>query len=276
MATNPAALSSNVSSGFTTANQNTERWFYAAMALLFVAVALTGFIPASIEKVGLVQAGRRPPFPWFMHVHAIVMGIWLSLLLAQSLLVARGQVAMHRRLGVASFVMVPLIVAMMCVMTVGGLIGVAAIPPGALPPEELATTKYFVTNLTLAQIQSIVLFPLFIGWALAVRRTDPAMHKRLMMFGTAIPLLAGIDRITARYGWTTVPESGDSIYLNLLVIMMPALVFDLVRTGRLHRAYVYAIASIVLCFIMTHFLWGAPAWHGVVARMLGVFGVTDW
>jgi hypothetical protein len=276
MATNPAALRSDVSSGFATVNQNTERWFYAAMALLFVAIALAGFIPTSIEKVGLVQAGQRPPFPWFMHAHAIVMGTWLSLLLAQSLLVARGQVAVHRRLGVASFVMVPLIVAMMCMMMVGSLIGVAAIPPGAMPPEVLATTKYFVTNLTLAQIQSIVLFPLFIGWALAVRKTNPAMHKRLMMFGTAIPLLAGIDRITARYGWTTVPESGDSIYLNLLVIMLPALIFDVVRTGRLHRAYVYGLASIVPCFIMTHYLWGTPAWHGVVARMLGVFGVAGW
>jgi hypothetical protein len=272
MATSQAALERDIASPFSKINQNTERWFYAAMALLFMAVALTGFIPSSIEKVGLVQAGQRPPFPWFMHVHAVVMGTWLSLLAAQSLIVARGRVALHRRLGVASFVLVPVIVVMMCMMMLGSLIGLGSAPPGAIP----APVKSFVTSLTLAQTQAIVLFPLFVGWALAVRKTDPAMHKRLMIFGTAIPLLAGIDRVTSQLGWTTIPESGDSMYLNLLVIVSPALIFDLVRTGRLHRAYVYGLASIVPCFIMTHYLWGTAAWHGVVARLLSVFGVTNW
>lgn len=276
MVTDQAALRRNISSPFTAINQNTERWFYAGTALLFVAIALAGFIPASIEKVGAVQAGQRPPFPWFMHAHAVVMGAWLSLLLAQSFLVARNNVALHRRLGIASFVLVPVIVVLMCLMTIGGLIGVAAIPPGAMPPDELAATKAFVTSLTVAQIQSIVLFPLFIGWALVVRRTDPAMHKRLMIFGTAVPLLAGIDRIAERLGWTRSPESGDSMYLNLLVMLLPVLLFDLVRTGRLHRAYVYGLATIVPCFLMTHFLWGTPAWHGVVTRFLTLFGVAGW
>ncbi len=276
MAINPAAMHRDVSSPFAMVNQNTERWFYAAMTLLFFATALTGFIPASIEKVNAVHAGQRPPFPWFMHAHAAVMGTWLSLMLAQSLLVARGHVALHRRLGMASFVMVPLIVATMCMIVVGSLISIASAPPGAMPPAVLATTKQFVTNLTLVQTQAVVLFPLFIGWALAVRKTDPAMHKRLMLFGTAIPLLAGIDRITNRYGWTTVPESGDSMYLNLVVIVMPALIFDVVRTGRLHRAYVYGLASIVPCFLMAHYLWGTPTLHGVVARMLSAMGAANW
>jgi hypothetical protein len=276
MAANPSALPRDASSPFATVNQNTERWFYAAMTLLFFTIALTGFIPTSIEKIDAVQAGQRPPFPWFMHVHAVVMGLWLSLLLAQSLLVARGRAALHRRLGAVSFALVPVIVVFMCLMTLGGLIGIASMPPGAMPAKDLAATKYFLTNLTLAQLQTIVLFPLFIGWALAVRKTDSGMHRRLMIFGTAIPLLAGMDRITARYGWTTVPESGDSMYLNLLVIVMPALIFDVVRTGRVHRAYVYGLAIMVPCFIMTHYLWGTAAWHGVVARLLGIFGVASW
>jgi hypothetical protein len=276
MATSPSALQRDASSPAATVNPDTERWFYAGMTLLFVAIALTGFIPTSIEKVGLVHAGQRPPFPWFMHTHAVVMGTWLSLLLTQSVLVARGRVALHRQLGMASFVMVPVIVVLMCMMTIGGPIGVAALPPGAMPPDELAATKDFVTNLSLAQSQVIVLFPLFIGWALAVRKTDPAMHKRLMIFGTALPLLAGIDRIAERVGWTTSPEAGDSMYLNLLVILMPVLIFDLVRTRRLHRAYVYGLATIVPCFIMTHYLWGTATWHGVVASVVSVFGVSGW
>jgi hypothetical protein len=276
MATDQAALRREISSPFASVNQGTERWFFAAMALLFFATALAGFIPTSIEKVGAVSVGQRPPFPWFMHAHAVLMGAWLSLLLVQSLAVAKGRVALHRRLGLAAFFLVPPIVVLMGLMTVGSFFGLSAMPPGAMPAEALAVTKAFVTNLTLAQLQTIVLFPLFVGWALAVRKSDPAMHKRLMLFGTLIPLVAGIDRFMGRLGLTTQPQSGDSMYLNILIWITPALLFDLVRTGRVHRAYVYGLGCVLPCFIMTHYLWGTATWHAAVVRMVGVLGIPNW
>lgn len=66
------------------------------------------------------------------------------------------------------------------------------------------------------------------------------------------------------------------MYLNLLVMLLPVLIFDLVRTGSLHRAYVYGLASIVPCFLMTHFVWSRPAWRAVVTRFVALFGVADW
>ena len=58
------------------------------MAVFVLATVLAGFIPASLGKIAAVEAGQRPPFPPVLHVHAVLMGAWVLLLLAQTSLVA--------------------------------------------------------------------------------------------------------------------------------------------------------------------------------------------
>src|SRR5947208_2790661 len=87
-----------------------DRWIYVFTAASFVVITLTGFIPDSLMKVGMVQAGARPPFPIVMHMHAVLMGSFLLLLLAQTWLMATGRKALHMQLGVAAFVLAPTLV----------------------------------------------------------------------------------------------------------------------------------------------------------------------
>ena len=61
-------------------------------------------------KVGLVQAGARPPFPLVLHMHAVLMGSFLLLLLAQTWLMATGRRALHMQLGVLGMVLAPALV----------------------------------------------------------------------------------------------------------------------------------------------------------------------
>jgi len=79
-----------------------DRWIYVFTAASFIAIVLTGFIPDSIGKIAAVQAGDRPPFPLVLHMHAILMGSFLLVLLAQTTLAAIGRNDLHRRLGIAS------------------------------------------------------------------------------------------------------------------------------------------------------------------------------
>ena len=65
-----------------------DRWIFVGMALWFIAIVLAGFIPDSIMKVGLVESGQRAPFPIVLHMHAVLMGSFLLLLLTQSWLMA--------------------------------------------------------------------------------------------------------------------------------------------------------------------------------------------
>src|SRR4029078_4892149 len=76
-----------------------DRWIFVFMAAWFIAIVLAGFIPDSIGKVALVRAGERPPFPAVLHVHAVLMGSFLLLLLTQTVMMATGRKALHMQIG---------------------------------------------------------------------------------------------------------------------------------------------------------------------------------
>ena len=67
-----------------------DRWIYVFTAASFIAFVLAGFVPDSFGKLAAIQAGQRPPFPFVLHIHAVLMGSFLLLLLAQASLVAAG------------------------------------------------------------------------------------------------------------------------------------------------------------------------------------------
>ena len=81
------------------------RWFFVGMALVMIATTTAGFLPAIIEP-----ATRRAPLTLLAGAHGIVTFMWLLLYLAQSLLIANRRVALHRRLGLTSVVLLALII----------------------------------------------------------------------------------------------------------------------------------------------------------------------
>lgn len=87
-----------------------DRWIHVFTAALLVALVLVGFVPDSVAKVAEIQAGTRAPFPWVLHLHAVLMGSFLALLLGQTTLVALGRRDLHAWLGRAAFVIAPALV----------------------------------------------------------------------------------------------------------------------------------------------------------------------
>src|SRR5256885_4085680 len=67
-----------------------DRWIFVATAGWFILIALTGFIPGSIVKIGALQAAQRPPFPPVPPLHVAPMGSFLLLLLTLTVLKATG------------------------------------------------------------------------------------------------------------------------------------------------------------------------------------------
>src|SRR5690349_79305 len=87
-----------------------NRWIYVFMAGLFIVTVFAGFIPDSLGKMEDVAAARRPPFPPILHVHAVLMGSWLLLLLTQATLMATGRPAIHKQLGLLAMVLAPALI----------------------------------------------------------------------------------------------------------------------------------------------------------------------
>lgn len=250
-----------------------DRWIFVFMAALFVATTLVGFIPDSIAKIAAVRAGQRLPFPPVLHVHAVLMGAWLLLLLAQTTLMGTGRRALHQKLGVVSFALMPAIVltGLVLVPTMFHLLwsmdtSVLAAPAAA----AIAQTKTFVSNIMLLQIKVGILFPLFVVLAIVARRKDPETHKRLMILATVLPLPAAIDRIA----WLpkTLPDSPVSPDLYVLLWILPMFVFDVLRYRRVPRAYVIWLTVSLPFVVATHLLWGTPWWLATAPKLVGLTG----
>jgi hypothetical protein len=111
-----------------------------------------------------------------------------------------------------------------------------------------------------------ILFPLFIAVGLSARRADVGLHKRMMLLATAFVLGPAINRIL----WlpTTYPASLVATDLYMLLAIAPMFVWDVIRNGYVHRAYLIW-AGISLPFVVAaHALWNTPWWHAVARGML--------
>jgi hypothetical protein len=247
-----------------------DRWIYVFTAASFIVITLVGFIPDALMKVAMVQAGQRPPFPLVMHLHAVLMGSFLTLLLAQTWLMATGRKEYHVRLGIAGFVLAPALVIVGAVLaptmyyeTWNALQAAAPDRRGQL--QELLSIK---ENILLLQIRIGILFPLFLAMGLGTRGRDAGFHKRMMILGTAVALPAAIDRMQ----WlpTTLPASAVASDLYVLLAVSPMIAWDVIRNRGLHRAYwvwlpIYAAASLAV-----NSLWDTPWWHATARQIMGV------
>ncbi len=246
-----------------------DRWIYVIMAALFVTIVLVGFIPDSLGKIALVNAGQRPPFPPIMHVHAVLMGSFLLLLLTQTVLAATGRQQYHQRLGLVAFALVPAIVIagfLLVPATYNGLIaGLKAAPPAG--QAEIRQFIPIFDDIMLLQIRIGILFPLFLGIALGARKTDSGLHKRLMFLALAPALAAAIDRMT----WlpTTLPQSPLGSDLYVLLAIAPLFAWDLFRTRKVHKAYWIWLAGYVLVSAVVYVAWDTPWWHALAPRLVG-------
>jgi hypothetical protein len=247
-----------------------DRWMFVFMAVWFIAIVLTGFIPDSMMKVGMVRAGARPPFPLVLHMHAVLMGSFLLLLLAQTSLMATGRRELHMRLGIAGMVLAAALVAVGFVLAPTMYYetwnALQSAPLNAQPKlREVLSIK---EDILLLQLRIGILFPLFLVIGLRARSGNAGLHKRMMILATVMALPAGIDRI----GWlpATMPVSPLSVDLYTILAISPMLAWDVIRNQGLHRAYWLWFAVTLPAAVVVNLLWDTPAWHAMARQIMGV------
>jgi len=250
--------------------QAVDRWIYVFMAASFIVYTLVGFIPDSLAKIAAVEAGERAPFPLALHAHAVLMGAFLLLLFSQSLLAATGRLQYHRMLGIAAFVVGPalVIVGLILVPTMYHQVWDAAqaAPPDVRPMIEQGLREF--DNIILIQMRVGVLFPIFLAIALAARKSDPGLHKRMMFLAVVIALPAAFDRMS----WlpTSLPGNALTVELYPILAIAPMFLWDLVRARTVHKAYViWALLSLPAAILM-HALWDSEWWHATARQLMGV------
>jgi len=207
-----------------------ERRFFLAMALLLAVTAGIGFgyFKFSGKATNLST-------PWWVHVHSITMIGWLGFFVLQNSLVVRGNVTLHRRLGMFGAFYAGWIV--LAGMVLGWAELVSHRGGRFTPPGSLALN--WMNILTFAGV--------FIAAFRQRHRSD--WHKRLMLCALIILTAPAYGRILIMLGVRT----NTNFTLFILAYVAIAAFGDLAIRKRLHPAY----------------LWGFIA-AGFMGTMIGV------
>ena len=223
--------------------------FWAKMA-----IGISAFIVFGFAQFGLRGMVDYVHAPIVMHLHAAAMLAWLTLLTTQALLAGRGGLALHRRLGWASAVMVPLIVIL------ASMTCLAAIHARIFPP--FFTAPYF---LALVHVDG-AFFAATVATAIAQRQRSD-WHKRLMIGSTVLLMDPALGRVLPMplilpWGeWLSL-----AIQLGVVGLVMR---HDRSELGRIHPATVAIFLIVTLSHVIVELLAITPAWIAFTTRITG-------
>lgn len=190
--------------------------------------------------------------PLIFHLHGMVMVAWLGLLVTQSFLAA-GNLALHRRLGWLSAVMVPLIVVL------GSATCVTALKAGIFPP--FFTPAFF---LALVHVGLLCFAALMIA-AIAKRR-DTAWHKRLILGSTILLLEPALGRVLPM---PLLMPWGEWLAMVIQLGVAWLIVRDDRRTlGAIHPATRIVLATILASHVLFEELALLAPWQDFAAQIM--------
>ena len=249
---------------------------FVLMAIFFVATAIASFAPTSFGLISRVYSGQQAVPPLVVHFHAASMSAWLVLLLAQSSLVYSGRPDVHRKLGLTSLVLAPCLLVSMYGMDLYGVetfnVETTVVAAAVAPPDLGAQLKQYTASILLIHGASYLLFPVFFLWAILARRKDNEAHKRMMILATLVLMIPGIGRLLSVT--RVLPDFGlsliDARHFYLLVLIAPALIYEIAKQRIPHRSYVVGMSLLGIWMIAAHFLWNSAWWVERAPSLLGV------
>jgi hypothetical protein len=191
--------------------------------------------------------------PWWVHIHAVTFVGWIALYVLQNTLVARNDIALHRRLG-----RIGAGYAAWAVL-VGLILTPLTLASGRSPP--FFTPAYF---LALDWVNIAVFGALVYAGIRNRNRTD--WHRRLMLCATICIIAPALGRLIVLSGAAmTAPVNAAW----LLLYVVAAMLFDWRNRGRVHQAYAWGAGALVLFAVATELLATVPVFAGWAARIAG-------
>ncbi|MDR6849597.1 hypothetical protein J2X47_002972 [Sphingomonas sp. BE270] len=213
-----------------------DRFFFIT-SLIMAAIVVAGF---SLMIVTGRSSFASPPI---VHAHAVVFMGWVVLYVTQNALVARGSIALHRRLG---WIGAGWIVAM---VVLGTIVTVRLVRLGHAPfffPPALFLVLNPVTILTFAALTT----------AAIVRRRQTEWHRRLHFSGMALLLGPAYGRLLPMP--FLIPYAYEVDVLAVLILPIVGMVFDLRRTGKVHPAWWWGLAAIIGSTVLSEAITYSP------------------
>jgi hypothetical protein len=211
--------------------------FFAISAILMTLVMVAGF---SIQAISGRSSFAAPPV---VHAHAVIFFGWVMIYLAQNLLAASGNIALHRRLGwLAVLWIVPMLAA-------GFAVTLAMVQEGRVP--FFFRPQHFLVF----DPASLVFFSWIVAAAVALRRRSD-WHRRLQLCAMTLLLGPGFGRLLPSP--LLMPWSYDIIFAVQFVFPVAGMIADRRRDGRVHPAWIWGVGAGLLSYAVTQAITFSP------------------
>jgi hypothetical protein len=223
-----------------------DRVFYSSMAIAMALTVFIGFAPTYYMKI----FGEAPmvtisnsPFSALVHVHGLLFTGWVVLFIVQTALVASHRVAVHRRLGIVGAVLAT-------GMVIAGLSTAISAAARGSAPQGIDPMAFLAIPLF-----DMVLFPVFVGAALWMRKNKEA-HKRLMLLAYISIVVAGVARLPG-----VLPLGPLGFFGLAFIFLLAAVIYDFATQRRVHLAYLWGGGLLVVSVPLRLMLSGTAAWR---------------
>lgn len=235
-----------------------EERFFLIMAWAMATVIVAGF------SLNLALGRSTFAVPPLLHVHAFFFFGWLALYLAQNTLVARGNVALHRKLGWLAVLWVPVMlvlgyqVMMWSLRDHGG-------------PFFFNKSEFLFGNLL-----QLVTFGGLVVAALVARR-NTGWHRRYMLTGMAMLTGPGFGRLLP--GPLLMPWAWWVTVLVTMTFPVIGMLADRKRHGRVHPAWFWAVGAVLAMHVLSELIaysdWGYATTERLLAGTAGAARPMD-
>jgi hypothetical protein len=226
-----------------------DQSFWQKMMLGVAVFIVFGF--AQFGARGLVDY-RAVPF--YVHVHALVMLAWLGLTVVQATLVARDNLALHRRLG---WVGAALAVVVVCF---GSFVAIRIIQAHREP--FFFTPPFF---LALTQVGLLTFGGLIV--AAIVRRRETEWHRRLMVGALVMLMEPALGRTLPMP--LIMPWGAWAALAVQLAVMGIVIRHDRKTIGMVHPATISAVLAIAVSHCIIEILAISPFWIAWTHQLIG-------
>jgi hypothetical protein len=214
-----------------------DRGFFMGGAIAMALTIAAGFV------LNLAMGRSTFASPLIVHAHALTFMAWVVIFLTQNVLAARGNIALHRRLGWLAAGWVVLMLAMGCAVTAFDV--------------RVGHVPFFFKPLHFMIFDPMTLIG-FAGLtyaAIALRkRTD--WHRRLHFSGMAMMVGPGVGRLLPMP--LIAPWAWEATFAVCLVFPLAGIIADMRRTGRAHPAWLVGLAVTLGVFVATEAITYSP------------------
>jgi hypothetical protein len=197
--------------------------FFLTMAIAMALTIVAGF--------SLQLAMGRSTFasPLHVHLHAVAFFGWVALFVVQNVLVTRGSIALHRRLGWIGAVWAS-------AMIVIGIATTATMARNGATPFFFLPAYFLVMNSL-----SILCFGGLVTAAILLRRRTE-WHRRLLYCAMAVLTGPAFGRLLPMP--LMIPYAQWGVFAAVMLWPLIAIIADLRRRGSIHSALLWGIAAI--------------------------------